>query len=189
VEPLRSVKLQFWSFIFLALLFALIAFGDELNRFALSYKASADFLGALGTPIIALIAAYIASQQHITNRRQLQLARYERQKPVYTATYHYIHTVMLSSGKPIPTEIMVPFIQAIRESHFIFDGDEVSTYLGVLREKELELARLHRQHKKKSLSTQEWDRITKRIDDLDDWFQEQFADGARQVFKKHLKLQ
>lgn len=189
MEALSAVKYQFWGFIFAVLLFSLIAFGDELNRFALSYKASADFLGALGTPIIAMIAVFIAAQQYITNRRQLQLARYERQKPVYTATYHYIHSVMLSFGKPVPTQIMVNFIQAIRESHFIFDGDEVSSYLGQLRSKELELARLYRQQKKIRISAQERDRIVTNIDTLDDWFQEQFADGARQVFKKHLKLQ
>lgn len=189
MEPLRSVKIQFLGFVIVAVLFAIITFSGELNSIALIYKPSAEFLGALGTPIIALIAVYIAAQQHITNRRQLQLARYERQKPVYTATYHYIHAVMDAFGKPIPTNIMVPFIQAIRESHFIFDGDEVPAYLGELRTKELELARLYRQLASKRISAEEKSRVIERSDKLDDWFQEQFADGARRIFKKHLKLQ
>ncbi len=57
-------------------------------------QAAINVFSALLTPVIAVIAVYIAYQQWQTNRRRLELDLYERRLHVYQAVSQFIYKVL-----------------------------------------------------------------------------------------------
>jgi len=180
--------MQFWLFVAAIVLFLLILGIETLNSVAKQYKAISEFIGPLGTPIIALIAAYIAYQQHLTSRKQLQLERYDRQVRVYTATQEFLLAVISSDDGRVGNEIFNTFNQSLSESHFIFDGDDVPSFLETLRRKYTGYAARYRQLNRTSLSSAKRDQAEAEVEKLYGWFDEQYRIETQALFKKHLKL-
>lgn len=83
-------------------------------------------LAASLTPVIALLAVYIAWQQHKTNKDQLRLALFERRLKVFDSTGELIATV-LRQGKIANDELM-NFLYDTRENEFLF-GPDIAAYL------------------------------------------------------------
>jgi hypothetical protein len=77
------------------------------------------------TPLIAVIAAYIAYQQWKTNRQKFCLDRYPRYLQVYIATQDFLKAAM---NGPTTTEERLQYEQATFDSPFLFD-DDLSPYL------------------------------------------------------------
>ena len=78
-----------------------------------------DILSALLTPTIALIALYIAYQQHKTNQQRLRHETYERRLKVYKAVQAHL-SIILRAGKTSYQECTLFYSEA-SEAAFLFD--------------------------------------------------------------------
>jgi hypothetical protein len=83
--------------------------------------ALVSVFSALLTPIIGAIAVYIAYQQHVTNRRQLRLALFDKRLKVFNSTAKLIARA-LQSGR-LPEDELLTFLSETRESNFLFGAD------------------------------------------------------------------
>jgi hypothetical protein len=93
-------------------------------------------LSALLTPLIALIAAYIAWQQWKTNERKLKLDLYDRRYEVYEATRSFILTICKDAG--VQFEEIGHFRATVAQARFLF-GKDITDYLELLRSRAFEL--------------------------------------------------
>lgn len=86
--------------------------------------------------VIAAIVAYIAWQQHKTNRDKLRLDLYNKRYEVFSSLKillaHILHQ------RSIELEQVNEFTRATKEAVFLFDED-IKTYLETIRKKALEL--------------------------------------------------
>ena len=85
-----------------------------------------DLLTASLTPLIALVALYIAYQQWQTNRRRLEINLYARRLRIYQAVAKYISTVL--TGLHPKLEVLFEFRQSTAEADFLF-GPDIRDYL------------------------------------------------------------
>lgn len=85
-----------------------------------------NVLSGLLTPLIALLAVYIAWQQHKTNRDHFRLALLERRLKVFGGVQELIATVLRQAR--IRPEDLSKFLWETRESDFLF-GPEIGKYL------------------------------------------------------------
>jgi hypothetical protein len=81
---------------------------------------------ALLTPVIALLAAYIAWQQHKTNRNQFRLALLDKRIRVFTGAGELIATVLREAK--IDSDGLAKFLWETREGDFLF-GPDITAYL------------------------------------------------------------
>lgn len=84
-----------------------------------------SILGALLTPLIAVLALFIAWQQWRTNRNKLKLELFERRYAFYEAAMRLIGTIQTSGVSTEDT--MLKFLVATRGARFIV-GKELSQY-------------------------------------------------------------
>ncbi len=78
-----------------------------------------DVFSALLTPTIALIAVYIAFQQHKINKQRLRHETYERRLAVYKAVQKHL-SIILRKGKATYDECS-EFYSEASEAAFLFD--------------------------------------------------------------------
>lgn len=155
--------------------------------------------GAL-TPLIAIIAAYIAYQQFRINRRKVEsderLARqkqrfdlYERRLTVFDAAMGLIAaTQAMPEDKQQWMEPQLRLRRSIYESYFLF-GQDVVEYLWVLDGKYQRFMYFARRADSSGLRNEEL--VQESIDeaeDLERWFGEQF-EAALKRFSIYLSLQ
>jgi hypothetical protein len=90
------------------------------------------------TPLIALIASYIAIQQWRTNKEKLRLDLYDKRFAVYENTlalYRMLMSETLLTEKE-KIDIQSNFIKSYRESQFLFsDSDGITKLLGDISSK------------------------------------------------------
>ena len=84
-----------------------------------------QYLAALLTPIVAILAVYIGYRQWRTAQNKLKLDLFDRRIKNYDATHRLIKAAL--SGKP-PEELQNEFSQAIYGVKWLF-GSEVESYL------------------------------------------------------------
>jgi hypothetical protein len=88
------------------------------------------------TPVIAVIAAYVAWQQWRTNRRQLRLALFDRRMSVYNSTKAIILVAIQKTRLELNDILTFDF--ETREHEFLF-GSDITDYLKEVRDKAMEL--------------------------------------------------
>lgn len=101
-----------------------------------------DTLSALLTPAIALIALYIAYQQHKTNQQRLRHETYERRLKVYKAVQAHL-SVILRAGKTSYQECTLFYSEA-SEAAFLFDKS-VMDKIDEIYIKSIDMVGLHEQ--------------------------------------------
>jgi hypothetical protein len=74
-----------------------------------------------GTPIIAIIATYVACAQYAINRRQYRLALFEKRWTIFNATAKFIAGILQEANVTIPQCIQL--LQDTRDSNFLFEQD------------------------------------------------------------------
>lgn len=84
---------------------------------------------ALLTPTIAVVAAYIAWQQHKTNKNQLRLALFDRRLKVFNSAGKLIATILREAR--IEWRELGEFRSETNESDFLF-GPDITNYLNEL---------------------------------------------------------
>jgi hypothetical protein len=81
---------------------------------------------ALLTPVIAVVAVYIAWQQYKTNKNQFRLALFDRRSKVFNSTGELIATVLRLAR--VEKADLTKFLWETRESEFLF-GSDIAAYL------------------------------------------------------------
>jgi hypothetical protein len=145
-------------------------------------KDALIFFSGLLTPLLAIIASYIACQQWRTNRLKVQHDLYERRFAIYTALIGF-----LREGKEDKVATFTFLQKIIGESHFLF-GKEISNYLDTVYKKavafqyqnsELNSSDLPAGERRSNLANEYGESLK--------WFGDQF-EVAREKFAKYLKL-
>jgi hypothetical protein len=138
---------------------------------------------ALLTPLLAIVAAYIALQQLKTNRRKLKLDLFEKRYVVFEKIGAFIGSI-LTTGT----------VQAGREFQFLADtkaagllfGDEISRFVSdvygkavLLHALEAELTGSEGESRKSNIQAQR---------EIKDWYVHAL-EGLEACFKQYLKLE
>ena len=98
------------------------------------------------TPVIAIVATYIAYQQWQTNRKKLNLERYDRRLRVYEEVRKILSIILRDANAS--TEDLLKFRTSVSEADFLF-GPEISEYID--------------QYYKRGLSLWKWNRMYKEL--------------------------
>ncbi|MDR0241198.1 MAG: hypothetical protein LBJ65_06305 [Burkholderia sp.] len=102
---------------------------------------STSLITALPTILISAYVAWIAYQQHRTNREKLRLDLYDRRFGVYTASIDFYHVLSsYDEANEQHQEAHRAFVKAMRESRFLFGQD--SEIVSILEEMHTRAARI-----------------------------------------------
>ena len=105
-------------------------------------KEALRLLSGLLTPLIAVVAAYIAYQQYRTNELKLRLDLYQVRFKVFRALMDFIGSVV--SERNISAAVVRQFDAETNESSFLF-GKDISEYLALVRGKAEEITTINAQ--------------------------------------------
>ena len=97
-----------------------------------------ESLTALLTPVIAVIAVYIAYQQWQTNQQRLKIDLYDRRLSVYKAVTKYLNAVLRTLHPTL--EDLSEFHRSTAEADFLF-GPDIRKYLDDLYKHGVQLQR------------------------------------------------
>jgi len=146
-------------------------------------------LQGLLTPVIALLAIYIAWQQWQVNERKYQLDLYERRLRVYQEVVAFLRRV-LRDFKPEITELQA-FAASTAEADFIFDPD-IPAYLDEIYKRALALRSASNQYRDMFQPVPPGYDHKKIVDEMHEqemWFTDQLGAGAtKQKFKEYLDV-
>jgi hypothetical protein len=146
----------------------------------------AGWLRGLLTPVIAVIATYIAYQQYKNNKLKLKFDLYEKRFRVYQALVDFISFVI--SFPEIKVEEVRKLDSARAESHFLF-GEDIPQYLLSVRDKAAQLTTLNSQVNELASSDRNPER-TKLVNqklEVIEWFHQQLEE-SRKKFGKYLSF-
>ncbi len=141
-------------------------------------------MGIIGV-VIAAIVAYIAWQQHKTNRDKLRLDLYDRRFKVFDRVKIFVTDVFLEQR--VSEEQLGQYRGATAEATFLFK-DDILEYLKDVTKKAYELQRVNRAIKT-NLSQEKHRQATDNQRVLLKWFGAQSAGGCVKRFKEYLRFQ
>lgn len=142
---------------------------------------------ALLTPVIAVVATYIAWQQWQTNKQKLVLDRYDRRLLVYEEV-RKILSIIMRDGKA-NTEDLLKFRTSVSEADFLF-GPEITTYIDEIYKRGLSLWRWREEYRDYTQEKPEGYDHAKVVEEMHKelrWLSEQF-EPAKNTFKKYLDI-
>lgn len=150
-------------------------------------KESLTILSGLLTPLLAVVATYIAYQQWHTNQIKLQHDLYERRLAVFTTLMEFLSLTLLQGTKTEGLG-MGTFHNKTRESCFLF-GKEIPDYLDEVYNKAFRLYAMNLKFSPDNPPTgEELNRLMDEKDQLREWIIAELKTGARDRFAKYLKL-
>jgi hypothetical protein len=103
-----------------------------------------ELLKALLTPLIAIIATYIAWQQWQTNKSKLVLDRYDRRLEVYEEVRKILSIIMRDARASY--DDLLKFRAAVSEADFLF-GPEIPAYIDEIYKRGVKLEYWNKQYK------------------------------------------
>jgi hypothetical protein len=143
--------------------------------------------GALLTPLIAVVAAYIAWQQWKTNRQKLVMDRYDRRLRIYEEV-RKILSIILRDAKA-STDDLLKFRTSVSEADFLF-GPEIMAYIDEIYKHGLSLWRWNQEYRDYTQEKRGGYDHAKVVDEMHKeltWLTEQF-EPAKEKFKKYLDI-
>jgi len=147
----------------------------------------AEISSALLTPVVAIVATYIAWQQWKTNQQKLVLDRYDRRLRVYEEVRKIIG-IILRQGKASYEELL-RFWAAVSEADFLY-GSEITDYIDEIYKRGVNLQSWTEQYRGSTQEKPEGYDHQKVIEGKHsefEWFTKQF-EPAKQKFKKYLDI-
>ena len=143
-----------------------------------------QIFSALLTPTIAIIATYIAYQQHQQNALKVRADLYDRRMKVFDATTDLLGYIL--SEAAVDFEQLRTFLRNTRQSYFLF-GDEMPAYLTELYEAGVKM-RFQNQKLNSNLPVgPERTALAEANGELTKWFSDQF-ELSQKKFAKYLRL-
>ena len=151
------------------------------------FEYIAELSKALLTPLIAVVATYIAWQQWKTNQQKLNLDRYERRLRVYEEV-RKILSIILQDAKA-STDDLLKFRTSVSEADFLF-GKEILIYIDEIYKRGLSLWRWTQEYRDYTQEKPEGynhDKVVEEMHKELTWLTEQF-EPAKEKFKKYLDI-
>lgn len=139
------------------------------------------------TPLVALIAVYIAYQQWQTNKQKLVLDRYDRRLKVYEEVTQIIRLILCESTASM--DALVRFRNAVTEVDFLF-GPEIPIYMDEIYHRGTQLEYWTKELKEPGQprhSEYNHEEIQSKIQKEHSWLISQFT-PAKQKFRKYLDV-
>lgn len=137
------------------------------------------------TPVIAIIATYIAWQQWQTNHQKLNLDRYDRRLHVYEEVRKILS--IIARDAKASTEDLLKFRTSVSEADFLF-GPEIPEYIDQLYKRGLKLWLWNEKYRDYTQEKPEGYDHEKVVDEMHKeltWLTEQF-EPAKEKFQKYL---
>ena len=150
------------------------------------FKTIIEISAGLLTPVIAIIAIYIACQQHKTNRDQLKSSLYNRRLKVFLALTDFIGEI--SAMGDCDNKRINQYYFETRESVFLF-GKDINDYLEEIYKKGDELHCWENKIKQiERFSDEKKTEILEKRGEVFHWLTRQIYD-ATPKFEKYLKFE
>ena len=148
-----------------------------------TFQCIVEILSGLLTPLIAVIAVWIAWRQHKTDKDSFRHALYDKRFAVYRGSMTAIEAA-LTNGR-IDLDDVVRLDVSTQEGGFLF-GDDVNGHLIELRQKALDFRFCgNRLANKNYKNEEERECLVKQNGELLEWFNRQLAETFR-VFRPYL---
>jgi len=138
---------------------------------------------ALLTPLIAIVATYIAWQQWKTNRQKLNLEKYERRLHVYEEVRKILSIISVTLQPNI--EDLLKFRTSVSEADFLF-GPEITEYIDEIYKHGLALWRWNQDYREKP-EDYNHKKVVDEMHKESAWIAEQF-EPAKEKFKRYLDI-
>lgn len=139
------------------------------------------------TPVIAIVATYIAYQQWQTNRQKLILDRYDRRLRIYEEVRRILSIILRDANAS--TDDLLKFRTSVSEADFLF-GPEIQAYIDEIYKRGLNLWRWneeYRDHRQEKPPGYDHSKVVEEKHKELKWLTEQF-EPAKQKFKKYLDV-
>lgn len=146
-----------------------------------------EIFKALLTPVIAIIATYIAWQQWRTNQQKLNLERYGRRLHVYEEVRKILSIIV--RDEKASTGDLLKFRTSVSEADFLF-GPEIPKYIDEIYKRGLSLWRWNQEYRDCTQDKPEGYDHKKVVDEMRKqltWLSEQF-EPAKEKFKEYLDI-
>lgn len=153
----------------------------------IDWSVVAEFSKQMMTPLIAIVATYIAYQQWNTNKQKLILDRYDRRLKVYEEVVQIL-SIILQTARP-RFEDLIKFRRAVSEADFLF-GSEIMQYIDEIYKRGIQLEYWNKQCRDYTQDIPEGYDHKKVCDSMHaeiTWFSKQF-EPAKLKFKKYLDV-
>jgi uncharacterized ubiquitin-like protein YukD len=147
----------------------------------------AEISKAVLTPLIAVMAVYIAWQQWKTNQQKLVLDRYDRRLRVYEEVKKVL-SIIIRDAK-ISVEDLLRFRTTVSEADFLF-GPEIPEYIDTIYKHGVALSRWTNEYRDYTQAKPDGYDHKKVVDSMHEelnWLTEQF-EPARKLFRKYLDV-
>jgi len=139
------------------------------------------------TPVIAIVATYIAYQQWKTNQQKLILDRYDRRLRIYEEVRRILSIIFRDAKAN--TDDLLKFRTSVSEADFLF-GPEIPAYIDEIYKRGLNLWRWneeYRDYRQEKPQGYDHKKVVEEMHKELTWLTEQF-DPAKQKFKKYLDV-
>jgi len=148
-----------------------------------------DIFSALLTPVIALIAAYVAWQQYKVNKLRLQHELYERRLRVYKAVQVFLSKILRDGD--VKFEQCIQFYSDASEATFLFD-DTIQKFIDDIYKKAIDMhtlyERMYPPDKSPGLSTgEERSRVVRENSELFKQLIDKLSD-SKKLFRKYMGI-
>ncbi len=144
-------------------------------------------LSSMLTPLIAMIATYIAWQQWKTNQRKLVMDRFDRRLRIYEEVRKILSIVLRDANAS--TDELLRFRISVSEADFLF-GPEIVEYIDEVYRRGLELshwASEYRDNTQEKPAGYDHKKVVDGKHSQLSWFKEQVG-PAKQRFRKYLDI-
>jgi hypothetical protein len=139
------------------------------------------------TPVIAIVATYIAYQQWQTNRQKLILDRYDRRLRIYEEVRRILSIILRDANAS--TDDLLKFRTSVSEADFLF-GPEIPEYIDEIYKRGLNLWRWneeYRDYRQEKPPGYDHNKVVEEKHKELTWLTGQF-EPAKQKFKKYLDV-
>ncbi len=153
----------------------------------MSWQTLVSVFSALLTPLIAIIATYIAWQQWKANELKLRLERYEKRLRIYQELIRMLSLIMREADAKL--EDLMTFRANTAEADFLF-GPEIPKYLGEVFSRSLKLRTANIQYRHARQEEPPGYAHAKVVAESHEqlvWLTEQFS-PAKEKFAKYLNV-
>jgi len=153
----------------------------------IDWSVVAEFSKQMMTPLIAIVATYIAYQQWNTNKQKLILDRYDRRLKVYEEVVQILSIILQTSRAKF--EDLIKFRRAVSEADFLFEP-EIMQYIDEIYKRGIQLEYWNKQYRDSTQPIPDGYDHQKVCDSMHNeftWFSVQF-EPAKQKFKKYLDI-
>lgn len=153
----------------------------------ISYRQLLDLSLVLLTPLIAVIATYIAWQQWKTNQLKVKLDRYDRRLKVYEEVQSILRIILRDANASY--DDLLRFRISVAEADFLF-GAEITEFIEEIYQRGLKLTWWTKQYRDYTQQEPPGYDHQKVVDGMHSeltWITSQF-DPARLKFKRYLDI-